>query len=121
NTMPPETLKAVRDHGRVRRTIDEGLDEARATLATLEVAGIDLGAATQQLEDEGVALFSRSFNELLATVERKRQARLQEQHEAADRGDSAQIASEESFPASDAPGHAPVVNGHAGRGNPADA
>jgi transaldolase len=73
NTLPPATLEAFLDHGTVRRTIDEGLDEARATIAALAAAGIDLDAATRQLEEEGVDLFAKSFDDLLAGVEAKRQ------------------------------------------------
>jgi len=74
NTLPPATIAAFQDHGAVRRTIDEGVDEARATMAALKDAGIDIDAVTQQLEDEGVALFAKSFDDLLAGVEEKRQA-----------------------------------------------
>ena len=73
NTLPPATLDAFRDHGTVARTIDQGVDEARATMATLKEAGIDIDAVTQQLEDEGVASFAKSFDDLLAGVEAKRQ------------------------------------------------
>jgi len=74
NTLPPATITAFQDHGTVRRTIDEGVDEARATMAALKEAGIDIDAVTQQLEDEGVSLFAKSFDDLLAGVEEKRQA-----------------------------------------------
>jgi len=80
NTLPLETLKAFEDHGTVRRTVDEGLDEARAALAALAEVGIDFDAATQQLEDEGVSLFSKSYDELIAGVEKKR-ADIQQAHE----------------------------------------
>jgi transaldolase len=74
NTLPPATIAAFQDHGTVRRTIDEGVDEARATMAALKKAGVDIDAVTQQLEDEGVALFAKSFDDLLAGVEEKRRA-----------------------------------------------
>lgn len=79
NTLPQETLKAFQDHGAVRRSVDEGLAEARATLAGLGEVGIDFDAVTQQLEDEGVALFATSYDELIKGVEHKR-AELQEVH-----------------------------------------
>jgi transaldolase len=72
NTLPPATIKAFEDHGVVRRTIDQGLDEARATMAELDHAGIAMDAVTQKLEDEGVELFAKSFDDLLAGVEQKR-------------------------------------------------
>jgi transaldolase/glucose-6-phosphate isomerase len=36
NTVPPATYEAFKDHGRVELTIEEGIDEARHTLATFE-------------------------------------------------------------------------------------
>ncbi len=80
NTLPLETMKAFEDHGTVRRTVDKGLDEARAALAALAEVGIDFDTATQQLEDEGVSLFSKSYDELIAGVEKKR-AEIQQVHE----------------------------------------
>ncbi len=80
NTLPLETLKAFEDHGTVRPTVDEGLDEARAAVAALAEVGVDFDAATQQLEDEGVSLFSKSYDELIAGVEKKR-ADIQQAHE----------------------------------------
>ncbi len=77
NTVPQETLEAFKDHGQVRRTVDQNLDEARATLAALKEVGIDYDAVTKQLEDEGVQKFSQSYDELLAALDKKRQAMLQ--------------------------------------------
>jgi transaldolase len=74
NTLPPATIKAFEDHGVVRRTIDQGVDEARRTMAELDHAGISMDAVTQKLEDEGVELFAKSFDDLLAGVEQKRAA-----------------------------------------------
>jgi transaldolase len=71
NTMPPETLAAVLDHGRVALTVEEGLDEARAHLARLAEVGIDLDKITQQLQDEGVDAFAKSFASLLASIAAK--------------------------------------------------
>jgi transaldolase len=74
NTLPHPTLQAFQDHGQVRPTLDEGLDDARATLAALAEAGVDMAAVAGQLEDEGVALFAESYDDLLRGVEEKRQA-----------------------------------------------
>jgi len=73
NTLPQPTLQAFIDHGVVRRTIDAGLDEARATLAALAEVGVELDAVTRQLEEEGIAAFAASYDELIAGVEGKRQ------------------------------------------------
>jgi transaldolase len=74
NTLPLETIRAFQAHGIVARSVDRGLDQARATLRALEEeAGLDFAALTQQLEDEGVALFVQSYDELITGVEKKRQ------------------------------------------------
>jgi transaldolase len=72
NTLPHPTLQAFQDHGRVERTLEVGLDDARATLAGLAEAGIDEAAVTRQLEEEGLAVFVASYDELIAGVEEKR-------------------------------------------------
>ncbi len=74
NTMPPKTFAAFRDHGRLHQTLTEGLDEARARLDRLADLGIDLDRATEELQDEGVEKFAKSYNDLLATLGRKREA-----------------------------------------------
>ncbi len=71
NTMPPVTLEAFRDHGRVRRSVDEGLADADRLLAELGAAGIDLAAVTDRLLVEGLASFQKSFDTLIAGLERK--------------------------------------------------
>jgi len=65
NTVPPKTLAALLDHGRVARTVDTGWDEAEAVLAAIEAEGIRLAEVTAQLEEEGVAAFARSEETLL--------------------------------------------------------
>ncbi len=68
NTLPPATLDAFRDHGRVRATLAEDAAGAEATLAAIERAGISLDAVTTELLDEGVRLFTEAFEKLLAAV-----------------------------------------------------
>jgi transaldolase len=71
NTMPPKTIDAFRDHGVVRRTIDEGYEQAEQTLRDLEAAGISLTGITDQLQAEGVEAFVKSFQEISDTVAEK--------------------------------------------------
>jgi transaldolase len=71
NTMPMETVDAYRDHGKPAARITEDLIGAQRQLAQLKEIGIDLGAATQQLEDEGVKKFVEPFGKLLKSVETK--------------------------------------------------
>ena len=66
NTMPEPTLEAVADHGVIRGdTIRGEYVAAAATMAALAAAGIDVDEVVQLLEDEGVAKFEASWNELL--------------------------------------------------------
>jgi len=74
NTIPPATLDAFRDRGRLEPTLEQGLAEAKAALAALAAAGISLEAVTAQLLDEGVKLFADAFDRLLEAVSRARQA-----------------------------------------------
>lgn len=73
NTLPPETIDAFRDHGTPRLTIEENVDDAYTTIRALEGAGISLAAVTQQVLDEGIVRFQQSFDQLLASIERRRE------------------------------------------------
>lgn len=68
NTLPDATVEAFLDHGVVRRTVDEGIDEARAVLDGLGDVGVDLTDVARVLEDEGVAAFAKSYDELLQSL-----------------------------------------------------
>jgi transaldolase/glucose-6-phosphate isomerase len=73
NTMPEKTLEALLDHGTCPGdTVLEGVDEARKVLGSLKAAGIDVEAVGEQLQADGVVLFSKSYDELLATIEKRR-------------------------------------------------
>ncbi len=71
NTIPDKTLELFCDHGTVARTLDVDIPGARAVLDALAALGISLDDITAQLESEGVASFSKSFDDLLATMEQK--------------------------------------------------
>ena len=72
NTMPKETIEAFQDHGEVRPTLEEALDEARALFDELAAVGVDYNDVTRVLEEEGVQKFADSFDELLEGVAAKR-------------------------------------------------
>jgi transaldolase len=72
NTMPKETSEAFQDHGEVRLTLEEGLDESRQLFEELAAAGVDYDDVTRVLEEEGVQKFADSFDELLEGVRAKR-------------------------------------------------
>lgn len=76
NTMPLTTLSAFRDHGIVKTSLEDGLEDARQTFRLLKQLGIDMDAVTVKLEEDGVKLFVDSFDALLASIETKKQANL---------------------------------------------
>ena len=82
NTVPPATLDAFRDHGKVRKSLEEDVEGASETLAALERAGVSMREVTDRLLEDGVRLFSEAFDKLLATIE-------EECRKAADTGPSA--------------------------------
>ena len=69
DTVPPATLAAFREHGEVRRSLDEDLAGSRRQLRELADVGVDLREVTAELEVEGVQLFEKSFASLLQTLE----------------------------------------------------
>jgi transaldolase len=74
NTMPRETVEAFMDHGRVADTLERDVDGARRTLQAFADAGIDYDDVVATLEREGVEKFAKSFDQLFADVEAKRDA-----------------------------------------------
>lgn len=71
NTMPEATLEAFEAQGTVARTADADLPRAHQVIDRLGALGIDLAEVTATLEDEGVAAFEHSFDDLLATLRTK--------------------------------------------------
>ena len=71
NTMPPATIEAFRDHGVTARTVDRDPAESRDVIAALEANGIAMREVTDKLLVDGLASFQRSFDTLVAGLERK--------------------------------------------------
>ncbi len=69
NTVPPQTLVAFLEHGLVRPSLEESVDDARQTLEALEGLGIQMAQVTAQLEEEGVNAFADAFTVLLKAIE----------------------------------------------------
>ncbi len=69
NTIPPNTLVSFLDHGTVKRTIDQRVEEARQVFKDLAKVGIDMEQVTQELESEGVESFAVAFTSLLDSLE----------------------------------------------------
>ena len=72
NTMPRETVEAFQDHGEVRNALEEDVEGARRTLEAFGAAGIDYDDVVETLEREGVDKFAKSFKQMFADVEAKR-------------------------------------------------
>lgn len=68
NTMPDATLNAFRDHGRAASTLTQGLDEAREVFASLGRLGILMGDVGDELQEDGVKLFQKSFDDLMGLM-----------------------------------------------------
>jgi transaldolase/glucose-6-phosphate isomerase len=78
NTIPPATMDAFRDHGKVRPSLEENIDQAKQVMEGLDRSGISIDAVTADLVEEGVQLFAGAFDKLLGAVARKRAALLGE-------------------------------------------
>jgi len=72
NTVPDSTLRAFLDHGRFQMTISHQLEEAERLFEELRSVGVDINQVTEELEKEGVKLFSDSFFALLKDIGQKR-------------------------------------------------
>ncbi len=72
NTIPPETLEAFRDHGKVGPTLLEDWSGARRELDELASLGVDLAIVTEELQQEGLEKFAMPFDSLLDTLRSKR-------------------------------------------------
>ena len=76
DTMPDATIDAFLEHGKVERTLDRDVDTARKELQALENVGISMDEVTHQLQVDGVKSFTDSFNEMLETINSKREQML---------------------------------------------
>jgi transaldolase len=74
NTVPPKTLDAYRDHGTAAETLTQDVEGAKKVLADANRLGLDLDGVTDTLVIEGVASFSKSFDDLLAAIAAKHPA-----------------------------------------------
>ena len=73
DTMPPATIDAFRDHGRLRNSLTEDVAGAQNVMDNLAKAGISIKEVTTKLTDDGVKLFADAFHKLLAAVEKSTQ------------------------------------------------
>jgi transaldolase/transaldolase/glucose-6-phosphate isomerase len=71
-TVPPATLHAFRDHGRVRVTLGTQDEEAEGVLAAAAALGLDVHTISEQLQTDGIKAFASSFDQLVTTLGEKR-------------------------------------------------
>ncbi len=73
NTLPPHTIDAALHQGRTEMTIRNDLPGAHAVFEQLEKLGIHIEAVTEKLLVDGVDLFAKSFDDLLANLAQKQE------------------------------------------------
>jgi transaldolase len=70
NTLPLETINAYRDHGNPKVCLDAEIQKTRSFFKLLAELGINLDEVTQQLENEGVDKFTKSYDQLIETLKK---------------------------------------------------
>jgi transaldolase / glucose-6-phosphate isomerase len=79
NTMPPATVDAFRDHGKLRNSLTEDVPAAAKVMEDLGRAGISIKEVTDKLTTDGVKLFADAFEKLLAAVKKNTQQKVAQQ------------------------------------------
>ena len=68
DTIPPATIDAFREHGKLRPSLTENVEAAATIMADLSKAGISMKEVTDKLMVDGVKLFADAFKTLLEAV-----------------------------------------------------
>jgi transaldolase len=71
DTMPPQTVEAFRDHGKVAQTVTQDVAGAARLMQRLAAEGIDMDAVTSGLLTAGLQAFSEAFDKLMAGLDEK--------------------------------------------------
>lgn len=71
NTLPHSTLIAVLKQGKTDVVINDGIREAIRTISDLSQLGIEIHKICQQIQDDGVAAFQKSFDNLIEAIKKK--------------------------------------------------
>ena len=72
NTVPPATLQAFREHGVADGCLEQDVDVARRIMENIRQLGLPLENITDRLLEDGVNIFIKAFDALLAVVEQQR-------------------------------------------------
>lgn len=71
NTMPPSTVCAFLDHGKVELTLGKDIEKETERLEKLKTLDIDLVDICQQIQGRGVLAFQNSFDKLIKSIKQK--------------------------------------------------
>jgi transaldolase len=71
DTMPPATIDAFRDHGKLAARLEQGMEEAEEQLQQLEALGISLKDVTDKLLADGLVTFEKAYDQLLGVIDQK--------------------------------------------------
>jgi transaldolase len=71
NTIPPDTIRAFKDHGKAVRTVDRNMDETLSVMEDLPDLGINVEYIAAQLEKEGIKQFIDAFDALLDLIRQR--------------------------------------------------
>jgi transaldolase len=74
NTLPDSTVEAFRNHGTVKVTVENAVQEQDEVLQRLETIGISMKSVTDTLVEEGIVKFSEPFDALMADLDAKRKS-----------------------------------------------
>jgi transaldolase len=71
DTMPPATIDAFKDHGVVAVTANQDYDQQQQVVADLAAVGVQIEDVTAKLLADGVALFGKSYDDLISAIANK--------------------------------------------------
>ena len=71
NTMPDATIDAFERRGTVACTVNRNIDQAHQVMEDLAKVGVEMSEVSRTLEEEGVASFAKSFDELMSALDAK--------------------------------------------------
>lgn len=74
NTLPLATVDAARDHAKSAPGLPGDVKAAARVILDLANAGISIDAVTRELETQGLKLFEDSYDDLMKSLEQKREA-----------------------------------------------
>ena len=72
NTIPPHTIDAFLDHGKIELTVEKNLNEEKTYLEKLNTLGLNIDSICQQIQDEGIKAFQTSFDKLVYSITQKK-------------------------------------------------